>query len=126
MDDNGNGEWNQKVALIVEQFKDKHPDVCLQYIVNNPNQGSAKTRNIGIEAANGEYITFLDDDDVYLLDKTKKQVEFMENGGYDYTITDLVLYNEDDKEIDRRVRTYIKDTSVASLRMYHLKEGPGR
>ena len=30
-------------------------------IINENNQGSAKTRNIGIEAAGGEYITFLDD-----------------------------------------------------------------
>ena len=58
---------------------------------------------------------------MYLPDKVKKQVAFMENGGYDYSITDLVLYNENGKEIDRRIRTYIKDTAVSSLRMYHLK-----
>lgn len=93
----------------------------LNYIINNPNEGSAKTRNIGIEAAKGEYITFLDDDDIYLADKIKKQAEFMVSGGYDYSITDLILYNEEDKEIDRRIRSSIKDTSVSSLRMYHLK-----
>lgn len=121
VDDNGNAEWNAKVSAIVDAFKNEYPKVSLNYIVNNPNQGSAKTRNIGIETAQGEYVTFLDDDDVYLTDKVKKQVEFMENGCYDYSITDLLLYNEDDKEIDKRVRTYIKDTSVDSLRMYHLK-----
>lgn len=121
VDDNGNAEWNAKVSAIVEQYKKNNPSIELNYIVNTPNQGSARTRNIGIEAATGEYITFLDDDDVYLSDKVKKQVIFMENGGYDYSITDLVLYNEDGKEIDRRIRSYIKDTSVNSLRMYHLK-----
>ena len=45
----------------------------------------------------------------------------MECGKYDYSITDLVLYNGDDKEIDKRIRTYIDDTSVPALRMYHLK-----
>lgn len=121
VDDNGNAEWNAKVSATVEQYKKNNPLIELNYIVNTPNQGSARTRNIGIEAATGEYITFLDDDDVYLSDKVKKQVIFMENGGYDYSITDLVLYNEDGKEIDRRIRSYIKDTSVNSLRMYHLK-----
>lgn len=121
VDDNGNAEWNAKVSATVEQYKKNNPSIELNYIVNTPNQGSARTRNIGIEAATGEYITFLDDDDVYLSDKVKKQVIFMENGGYDYSITDLVLYNEDGKEIDRRIRSYIKDTSVNSLRMYHLK-----
>ena len=121
VDDNGNAEWNAKVSAVVETFVADHPNVALNFIVNNPNQGSAKTRNIGIEVAKGEYVTFLDDDDIYLPEKVKKQAEFMEFGNYDYTITDLILYNKNDKEIDRRVRSYIKDTSVASLRMYHLK-----
>lgn len=121
VDDNGEAGWNKKVSDIVDAFRKRYPEILLQYIVNSPNQGSAKTRNIGIEAAKGAYITFLDDDDVYLPDKVKKQVEFMNSGEYDYSVTDLVLYNKSDKEIDRRVRTYIKDTSVSALRMYHLK-----
>ena len=121
VDDNGNSEWNNKVFEMVEAFRNSCPDVRLNFIVNDPNQGSAKTRNIGIGAANGEYITFLDDDDIYLPDKVKKQVEFMESGDYDYSITDLALYNEYDKEVDNRIRSYIKDTSVSALKMYHLK-----
>jgi len=121
VDDNGNEEWNSKISDIVDKFVLNHPNIPLNYIVNKPNKGSAITRNIGIEAAKGEYVTFLDDDDVYLPEKVKNQVEFMVRGSYDYSITDLVLYNENDKEIDRRVRTYIKDTSLSSLRLYHLK-----
>ncbi len=121
VDDNGEAEWNAKVASIVEGFRSTHTNVSINHIVNAPNQGSAKTRNIGIAAARGEYITFLDDDDVYLPDKVKTQVEFMEAGGYDYSITDLVLYNENGKETDRRIRSYIQDTATKSLRMYHLK-----
>ena len=121
VDDNGEADWNGKVSAIVDAFGKEFPGVLLRHIINSPNQGSARTRNIGIEAAKGEYITFLDDDDVYLPDKVKKQVAFMKNGGYDYSITDLVLYNEENKEIDRRIRTYIKDTAISSLRMYHLK-----
>ena len=121
VDDNGDLEWNERVSDIVCDFRECFPEIPVNYIVNNPNQGSAKTRNIGIDASNGEYITFLDDDDIYLPDKVKKQAEFMELGEYDYSITDLVLYNEDNKEIDKRIRSYIKDTSVYSLKMYHLK-----
>lgn len=121
VDDNGNDEWNSKVSEIVKMFRNRHPKIMLEYIVNNLNQGSAKTRNIGIHSANGYYITFLDDDDIYLPDKIRKQAEFMETNQYDYSITDLRLYNEADKEIDKRIRSYIKETTVESLRMYHLK-----
>lgn len=121
VDDNADAVWNAKVFEIATDFGKKFPQIPLNHIVSESNQGSAKTRNIGIAAAKGEYITFLDDDDIYLPNKCKKQVEFMENGNYDFSITDLVLYNDSGKEIDRRIRSYIKDTSVSSLRLYNLK-----
>lgn len=121
VDDNGSEEWNHKVSEIVNLFRERHPEIVLECIVNYPNQGSAKTRNIGIHAANGRYVTFLDDDDIYLPEKIRKQVAFMETNQYDYTITDLLLYNEDDKMVDKRIRSYIKETTVEALRMYHLK-----
>lgn len=121
VDDNGNDEWNSKVSETVEVFRNRYPKIKLECIVNNSNQGSSKTRNIGIHSAHGNYITFLDDDDIYLPDKIRKQVEFMETNQCDYSITDLILYNEDDKKINRRIRSYIKETTVESLRLYHLK-----
>lgn len=121
VDDNGNDEWNSKVSETVEVFRNRYPKIKLECIVNNSNQGSSKTRNIGIHSAHGDYITFLDDDDIYLPDKIRKQVEFMETNQCDYSITDLILYNEDDKKINRRIRSYIKETTVESLRLYHLK-----
>lgn len=121
VDDNGEEKWNSIVSGIVDNFKAEFPGVQLKYIVNSPNRGSAATRNIGIEASVGEYITFLDDDDIYLRDKIAKQAEFMDGGDYDYSITDLTLYNESDKEIDRRIRNYIKQTDPKALKNYHLK-----
>ena len=121
VDDNGNDEWNSKVSETVEVFRNRYPQIKLECIVNNSNQGSSKTRNIGIHSANGDYITFLDGDDIYLPDKIRKQVEFMETNQCDYSITDLILYNEDDKKINRRIRSYIRETTVESLRLYHLK-----
>lgn len=121
VDDNGIAEWNNSVLKIVEAFHNRYPKIELKYIMNDPHQGSAQTRNIGINAANGDYVTFLDDDDVYLPNKIKNQLEFMESNGCDYSVTDLILYNEGGKAIDKRIRSYIKDTSVSSLRRYHLK-----
>lgn len=120
VDDNGSKEWNRVVLDIVEEFKEVYSNISLKLVVNSPNRGSAIARNVGIKEANGEYITFLDDDDLYLPNKVERQVEFMERIRCDYSITDLILYNENEKEIDKRSRSYIQDTSVESLRIYHL------
>ncbi len=46
-------------------------------IQNGTNLGVAKSRNIGIENSNGEYIAFLDSDDLFSPYKLQKQLDFM-------------------------------------------------
>ncbi|WP_099361187.1 glycosyltransferase family 2 protein [Fredinandcohnia onubensis] len=119
VDDNADAEWNTKVEKIVNNMKGSD-NVEIFYVQNKSNKGSAETRNIGIKVATGDYITFLDDDDIYLPDKVKKQVEYMIKEGSDFSLTDLWLYDEKDKLIEKRVRDYIKDFSSESLMKYHL------
>ena len=45
-----------------------------KYLETNKDQGGAVTRNVGIKAASGEFVAFLDDDDEWLADKLRKQV----------------------------------------------------
>lgn len=45
------------------------------YIENSSNKGAAVSRNIGIMESQGEYLAFLDDDDEWLPEKIRKQVE---------------------------------------------------
>lgn len=117
VDDNDNFEWSSKVKRIVDDFKN---ELDINYIVNKKNMGSAATRNIGIAAARGQYITFLDDDDVFLPERIERQLKDMIAVGADYGITDLYLYNEKDELIDKRIRKYIKSTEPNELLRYHL------
>lgn len=119
IDDNADDEWNTEVEKIVNSIKSSNGYEAI-YIKNKDNKGSAETRNIGIRQASGEYVTFLDDDDLYLSNKVKKQVEHMIKEGSDFSLTDLWLYNEKDKLIEKRRRDYIKDFSSDSLIRYHL------
>lgn len=121
IDDNGEAEWNKKVENFVDRFKKEFPNVLVKYIANSINEGSAKTRNNGIKAASGEYITFLDDDDIYLPSKIENQVSFMADQNLDYSITDLNLFNENDKLVDKRIRGYIKNFSSEHLLEMHLR-----
>lgn len=118
VDDNANDEWNAKVSAIVDQFKDK---LLINYIQNAENQGSAKTRNIGINSSRGEYITFLDDDDLYLPNKIKNQIDCMVANGADYSLMNLALYNEDETLSEIRKRDYLLTNEASNLLLCHLK-----
>ena len=120
VDDNAEDEWNKKVEKVVLNFKNEFSKEKVKYIQNNPNLGSAKTRNKGIEAADGKYITFLDDDDIYFPEKIKNQYDFMEENGLDYSVTDLDLYFDNEKLFERKTRTFIKKTDSESLLKYHF------
>lgn len=113
IDDNADSHWNQKVEHIVEEFR-KKSDFPLRYIKNEKNCGSAASRNKGIQASSGEYITFLDDDDKYMPEKIENQVTHMLRTNTDFSLTDLALYNEEGKLEEKRVRNYLKDKKCLS------------
>ncbi|MBQ5825440.1 MAG: glycosyltransferase family 2 protein, partial [Clostridia bacterium] len=72
------------------------------YLQNEENLGGSLTRNRGIEAASGDYITFLDDDDEYQPEKIERQLNFMLGNGCDMTFTDLAIYTPDGTMVDYR------------------------
>ncbi len=70
--DDGSKDNTQEVVL---NFNDKR----IKYIRNEVNKGEAGSRNVGILNSNAGYIAFLDDDDEWLPDKLRLQVDLLEN-----------------------------------------------
>ncbi len=80
---------NWEIILINDGSTD-NIDKLKKLIANNPKiiykkniekSGAAKSRNIGIDSATGDFIAFLDSDDQYLESKLELQIKFMlENG----------------------------------------------
>jgi len=85
---------------IVSEFKDRR----IRYISNNIKKGCAGSKNIGIRNGRGEYVAFLDDDDEWLYDKLRIQMEKFknvpENVGYCFTALTGVY---DDREANSTV-----------------------
>jgi len=119
VDDNAKPE-HIKIRREVEKAVKSLNDKRITFIQNEVNLGSAGSRNAGVRAANGEFITFLDDDDVYLPNKVLNQLQKMIEDDADYSITDIDLYYTDEKLAESRKRSFIVKTDAKSLLTYHL------
>ena len=62
---------------------DSVDDPRVRLICNEVNSGACRSRNVGIEAASGEYIALLDSDDEWLPEKLEKQMAALEASNAD-------------------------------------------
>ena len=87
--------------VVLDRIKNK--DARIQVIYNKMNYGLAKTRNIGMKAANGKYIYFLDSDD--MLEEFAFQKLYFYSEKYDLDIlyfnTKHILDSEKLKEFSK-------------------------
>lgn len=76
---------------IVKSFND--PRIKLIELEYNSG-GPARPRNIGMEHAQGEYVAFLDADDIWLPEKLEKQLIFMKQENVNFTSCNCSLIDE--------------------------------
>lgn len=67
--------FNDKNRQTIESFRDPR----LFYADQENSGGPSSPRNHGIRLSRGKYIAFCDDDDLWMPDKLKKQVDALEN-----------------------------------------------
>ena len=82
---------------VVEPFL---ADQRVKYLHNEKNSGAALTRNKAMREAQGEWIAFLDSDDLWMPEKLEKQIEFMKKGGYVLSYTEYEKIDEEDKPLN--------------------------
>lgn len=86
---------------ISREFSEK--DERITVLFNESNQGPGISRNRGIEAAIGNFIAFLDADDLWKPEKLQKQLNFMQEQQVDVCFSSYELISEDGKRLDRMV-----------------------
>lgn len=62
-------------------------DCRIHYLKNEKNSGAAISRNKALREAKGQWIAYLDSDDLWMPEKLEKQIKFMEENGYVFSYT---------------------------------------
>lgn len=74
--DDGSTDGSRRIA---ERYADKHPErICCLEHPGRVNRGMSAARNRGLREARGEYIAFLDADDVWSPEKLERQVAILD------------------------------------------------
>jgi len=93
---------NDKTISIVNEFTAINPNIKL--LKNEINLGAAISRNKGIMEATGDYIAFLDADDLWKPDKLEKQLAFMKAQKCDVCFSSYELINEKGELLNKKVK----------------------
>ena len=100
------GFKNIELILVNDGSKDNSLDICNRYaskydnilVINKKNSGVSDTRNIGFSSSKGEYIMFLDSDDLISKDSIKYLSKFLdENNNVDFVISRVRMFEKINK-----------------------------
>ena len=108
-------------TAIAKHYAQQYPEK-VRYLEHegHQNRGMSATRNLGIRNAKGEYIAFLDADDVWLPQKLEQQLAI--RGSYPdakvVSSSTLYWYSWTGNPEDRR-RDVIRELNISPHRLYH-------
>lgn len=91
---------------IVEKYVEF--DSRIKYFLLENNSGAAISRTKAMGLANGNYIAFLDSDDLWLPNKLESQLKFMKDNNYAFTCTNYEQIDETGIALNRVIKTKSK------------------
>ena len=83
-------------------------DSRIKYFCLENNSGAAVARTKAMELANGEYMAFLDSDDIWPEEKLKKQLAFMKKHDVAFSCTAYEQIDENGKSLNKIIKTVPK------------------
>ena len=97
-------------GVFLDEYAKKSP--LNVRVIHQENAGSGEARNTGIEAAQGEYIAFIDQDDCWLPEKIEKQIKVLDED------KEAVLVFSDGYHVDIDLKPIRQDTILRKRQAY--------
>ena len=113
---------NFEALIIDDGSPDRSLEICQQFtdprikIIRQENRGLAGARNTGIRHAQGDYIAFLDADDLWLPEKLTKHIEHLESSpdvGVSFSPSELI--DESGSSLGTYLMPQLKEITIPDL-----------
>ena len=91
---------------IIKSFK--HEQIKIIYHLQDMNRGAGAARNKALELAKGQYVAFLDSDDVWMAQKVECQISLMRKNKIGFCYAAIEIIDENGKQIKSKRR--VKET----------------
>lgn len=84
-------------AGIIKEYQRSHPEII--YHLQEKNMGAGVARNKALELAKGQYVAFLDSDDLWLPEKISRQIELMQASKAAFSYAAIEMIDENDFKV---------------------------
>lgn len=111
--------WDNQSTDGTRAIVESYNNPKIHYIYAPTHTPLGKARNLAVEKANGEYINFLDADDIWSPNKLEEQIKLIEPGKCEVVYTHFKVKYEGGADSDSTMRKYYEQT-------YRYKPNPNK
>lgn len=106
--------WDNQSTDLTAEIVKGYDDSRIHYFYAANHTTLGEARNLAVEKANGEYINFLDADDIWAINKLERQVELIIPGISEVVYSNFEVISGDEESTNTTMLNYYEE-----IRKYH-------